>query len=423
LQYAATLLACTQKVTKDDLKGYIKTQIRFDLEQAAALVISAMLTAGQIADATRLVKELGTVLATSSTWVADDETQAVNKPADASFNASKLAQQLKDAAAHRRFEIPLPSDLSELLSLLMRVRRCRPDNRCLYIPKWMFEAAGMDAPNPFHDFFADVSGKPYRTVRSGEQPTAAKQEDSIVLTRKHFRAMQRRIFCLYQFWKPAVVHARRVRDLADRVLYASVWIDDRVFATEDVALICHFFFASQRRLQRKVVGAYDGPYFNTFLAKGQGSQIYQNNVTIISTFERVLQEIAESNEMGVLVTMGYENTIKLIDETCLLMKEYVDLYGGGKSENLVFRPYVRGGSGRGPVDRYNLLCTVLSHLREQARAEGVEDLPGPTHKFLAKDIMYYNKSWKDDAFARNKEPGWKGWLRKRELEEDEWVLM
>lgn len=416
VNYAANLLACTQTVTLDDLKRYMKTQSRFDLEQAAAIVTSAMMTAGRIEDATRLVKELGRVLATSCMWVGDHEWLAVNKPDEGPFKGWKVAKQLRESAAHMKQAIPMPSEAHEFLRLLMRVRRCKPENRCLYIPKWIFEAAGIEAPEPFRGFFA---GNLNRAPRPGEHPAASVGADSIILSRKHFRHIQRCLFRLFQFWDPAQNHAKRVQDLKDRVLYAGSWIEDRVLATGDVALICHFFFHYQRRLQQRVVGNHHGG----FLAKGEGSQIYQNNVSIQSTFERVLEETVDSNEMGVLVTAGKESTLNLIDETCLLMKEYVDIYGDGKTENLVFKKGVRGGSGRGPVDRYNLLCTVLSQLREQAKDEGVEDLPGPTRKFLAKDIMYWNNGWEDDAFAGAKEPGWKGWLRKRGLAEDEdWVM-
>jgi hypothetical protein len=418
LWYAGNLAACSQRVTNEDLKEYIRTRTRFDLEQAAAIVVSAMLTEGKEEEAMRLVQELGTVLATSRMWIENHQTCPVNKP-DGSLGWKKLAQMLKGAAAHMQTEISLPSDFQGLVRALIRVRRCKPDNRCLYIPQWIFEQAGINTPSPFRDFIAEEERRK-SAPRPGYYPTAAKGEDAIILSKRHFRCIQRRILQLYHFWKPEVVHATRVRDLADRVLYAGAWIEDRVFTTEDVALLCHFFFEFQRRLQRKIVGIYKEGFF----AKGDGSRYYQNNLSIKSTFELVLQEIVESHEMGVLVTVGYEATLKLIDETCLLMKEYVDIYGAGNPKNLVFKEGKRGGSGRGPVDRYNLLCTVLRNLTIEARGEGVEDVPEPAKKFLAKDIMYWNKSWKDDAFAGRKEPSWRTWLRKRGLiDEDEWVML
>lgn len=77
-----------------------------------------------------------------------------------------------------------------------------------------------------------------------------------------------------------------------------------------------------------------------------------------------------------------------------------------------------GGSGRGAVDEYNLLCDVLAILRRQTKEEGIVDLPGPTYKFLAKDIMAWNEGWKDDAFAGDRKAGWEEWLEKREREDE-----
>ena len=40
------------------------------------------------------------------------------------------------------------------------------------------------------------------------------------------------------------------------MLYASSWIEECVFETEDVVLVAYYFFLFQRRLQRKVVSDY-----------------------------------------------------------------------------------------------------------------------------------------------------------------------
>jgi hypothetical protein len=192
-------------------------------------------------------------------------------------------------------------------------------------------------------------------------------------------------------------------------------MDPRVFAVEDVALLSHYFFASQRKLQRKVVSTLDG---RSFLAKGEGRKLYQNNLAIKSMFESVLLDIAESSHNGVIVATGSDNTLPLIDQTCCMMKEYVDLYGEGNKKNLVFKKGQSGGSGRGPVDEYNLLCDVLSSLRHQAEEEGQTKLPGFNKKFLAKDIMQWEDSWEDDAFAGDEKAAWEDWLDLRGLNDD-----
>lgn len=154
------------------------------------------------------------------------------------------------------------------------------------------------------------------------------------------------------------------------------------------------------------------------MEKGEGQKLFQNNVSIKSTFENVLLDIAESNEEGIIVACCDDDTLALIDQTCLL-KEYVDIYGAGDTQNLVFKKGQVGGSGRGPVDDYNLLCDVLAQLKQQARDEGVVDVPGPVRKFLAKNIMQYNGAWEDDAFTGGFKTGWEEWLIKRGLVEDE----
>lgn len=100
---------------------------------------------------------------------------------------------------------------------------------------------------------------------------------------------------------------------------------------------------------------------------------------------------------------------------CLLMEEYVALYAKGDRKKLVFLRGVRGGSGRGAVDKYNLLCDLLWPICKDERSEGLNKL-GKVHKFLAKDIMGWNNSFAYDAFANGKVPGWEPWLAERRAE-------
>jgi hypothetical protein len=115
--------------------------------------------------------------------------------------------------------------------------------------------------------------------------------------------------------------------------------------------------------------------------------------------------------------------LELLDRTCLLMRTYVDVHGAGDPEKLVFKAGVSGGSGRGPVDEYNVLCDVLKDLKARAAHEGIDPVPGPVYKFLAKDIMHWNKSWADDAFADGKVHGWVAWIADRGLVERPWWEM
>lgn len=407
--FAANLGSCLADVSKDDLKKHIQSRTRFDLEQAASVVVSAFMNDGRVDDAVRLVKELGTIMATSCMWI---EPNAQLATSDGPFvSPASIARKLQQSAASWGVEIPLANNFQELLPLLMRVRRSKPNDRCLYIPQWLFEETGIEAPENFREQFEHV----------GIAPVKEKEDDSIMLSRKHYRSIQRHLFRIYRFWKPDVKLRKRIKKLEDKVLFAGSWIQDRVFDLDDVALLAHYFFYFQRRLQRKVVSTSAG---NQFLGKGESMKLFQNNISARSTFENVLLDIADSNEEGVAVAMGSEDTLALIDETCLLMKTYVDIYGGGRTENLCFKQGVRGGKGRGPVDEYNLLCDVLSHLRHQAKYEGHVDVPGKTKKFLAKDIMHWNNQWENDAFAGGAKSGWEDWLLKRGLVEDgEWAIV
>lgn len=151
-----------------------------------------------------------------------------------------------------------------------------------------------------------------------------------------------------------------------------------------MALIAHYFFLSQRKLQQKVVSDFS---WTAFLGKGQGAILFQNNLNTKPSPEHVLAEIAgfsvtpEKNGQGV---MGN------IKQTRLLMKEYVDVYGQGQRES-------------------------VHQLKEDAKGQGLSELPDPVHKFLAKDIMHWNNTLGDDAFANGKIPGWEVWLRERSL--------
>ncbi|KAF2263994.1 hypothetical protein CC78DRAFT_533596 [Lojkania enalia] len=427
--YASNLKALTNNVDKEDLKEYMRTRTRFDLEQAAAIVVSAFMKNGRTEDAVQLIRELGTLLATSAMWMTPGGQSQLPMRKNVGSLGKKfscITKILRSSASAQGKDVPLVAITTyrDILPLLLRVRRRKPEDRCLHIPQWLFdEAAPTDRPACFEKFFQDVGarGGESQFLKGSLYPIAPKDDDAIVLSRREFHRVERRVYALFPFWKPPIVLRRRIRELEDQVLYAGSWIEGRVFAVDDIALLCHYFFHFQRRLQRRVVS---DMRWSSFLGKSESAKVYQNNTRITSTFEQALLDIAEQNQEGVLVAMGDENTLRLIDETCLLMKEYVDVYGGGKTENLTFKKGVHGGSGRGPVDEYNLLCDILGQLRQQAIDEGIGEVPGPTKKFLAKDIMFWNNAWEDDAFAGGKKPGWKEWLLKRGLMYDqEWGVV
>ena len=410
-------------MTMYQLMTCIKSRNRLDLEQAAGAVVAALVNDGRMEDACTLVKELSGVLAVSDMSTTELELQACRQTAAKSHAAalSHASQKLYDwsrkaKGAADQMDPGLPTSAKDLVLMLMRVRRVAPSNRCLLIPAWLFEEAGIDPPSHHSAFLdwlhthLDKKSKRLGDLNGARYPTKDPEADSLVLSRKLFRAIQKRVNALFQFWKPEKRLRRDIHVIENRVIYATDWVNRQLRETSDAALVAHWFFQYQRRLQLKVVS---DSQWTKFLAKGEGKTLYQNNLSLKSTFEVKLEEIASKS--GADAMGAGDDTLQLIDHVCLLMKTYVDVYGGGNKGNLVFKKGIGGGSGRGPVDEYNLLCDILQTLKEKAKNENLEKLPGPVYKFLAKDIMHWNNAWEDDAFACGKIHGWEAWVVERGL--------
>lgn len=407
-QLLANLRACHARVTQEDLKRLMVSRSRWDLERAAGVVVSAMVTSGHLEFAARLVKELTGVLTTTFMWIP--EGQDLPSSDTGALALKHLCEKVPKWLKKADVEVQTPQSLHDLVTILLRVRRYAPKERGLHIPLWMFKETRIEIPDDFKVFFDQQD--PWQIARVW--PSRSSPDDPIVLTRKTFRALQRKIFALFRFWRADCRLKRDIQTLEKEILFPTDWID-LVLESGSIAQLSLGFFRCQRRLQKKVVSDIG---WSRFLSKGEGRTLYQNNLKTQSTFELVLSDLAvhqtQATELNDEPLENPEVTLSLIDQTCALMKEYVNIFGEGKKENLVFKPGQRGGSGRGPVDKYNLLCDILSELKEKARGFGTTELPGPEHKFLAKDIMAWNNGWADDAFANGKIPGWETWLHDRE---------
>jgi hypothetical protein len=413
------------------LMTLIKTRDRLDLEQAASAVVSAFVNAGRMDDACVLVGELAGVLATSDMTIDPfwyscrrmrRRTFAAGLAESLSHLSVRVCRSIRDEGeeteswvTRSQKDVKFPSAVKDIVAMLLRVRRVAPKDRCLHIPAWVFEHAGIEQPAQhaaYNEWF-ETEIKKHSNRRDTLQmdlgsryPIIAPEDDSIALSRNAFRAVQRRMLSMFKVWEPAVRLRKSIRDLGDRVLWDSDWIKGQLREVEDVAVVAYWFFKYQRRLQLKVVS---DDRWTRFLMKGDGSKLYQNNLSMKSTFEDKLTEIARRSGVEIDVTLEDTHELtKLFNHVCLLMKWYVDIHGQGDKENLVFEPGVKGGD-RGPVDDYNLLCDMMAVLQKTAEEVGVEDVPGPVYKFLAKDIMHWNRSWKDDAFADGKVHGWETW--------------
>ena len=393
---------CNSQIDLAFMKGNISLLLRLDLEQAAAVVICAVRNDSTIANRSDIVRALlneidTNVLSRSCMWL--EESQSSSMTAIQKCKFSNLVAFVRRVVEDKHsVEMGDINDWSSLLPFLVRIRRCSPRSRCIFIPEWIFhEANAIPAPE-FRTW--DSQGR----MQAGHGPSVPPTTDSIVLTRSEYRRIQRRLLRYFRFWDPTIVLRKNIKNLQAKFIYGAQLIQSFVLPSNDTLLVAHYFFALQRRLQRKVVS---DMHRMSFLQKGESGTIMQNNPDIPTSFEECLS--AFSGQKGVSIS---ESVLPQIDQCCLLMESYVRLYGNGDRNKLVFKRGVRGGSGRGPVDEYNLLCDILNTLCGKAKELGLE-MPGPVRKFLAKDIMAWNGAFDDDAFAGGRVPGWEPWLAER----------
>ena len=402
---------CDSGIDVDFMKRNVRALNRLDLEQAAAVVITSIRNDVRITNRgdiiSALVKELDSGLITESCmWLESHQRDPGATVQEAKFAnlvdmiGGMLRESQNSTESSEIGSLSHVRDWASLMPLLLRVRRKKPQSRCLFIPQWIFDAADVEPPSQFMIWGKDG------TIRPGHEPIASSVDEvsDVILSRKRFRSLQRRLLRFHRFWHPDIRLRKAIRDFEANVIFSAQHIRSMVLPSQDTLVVAHYFFALQRRLQRKVVSDLQ---WTGFLEKGQSSLILQNNPNIPTTFEQRLSHF--SGQVGVPVT---EPVVPQIDQCCLLMEEYVSVYGGGDRRKLTFVPGVRGGSGRGAVDDYNLLCDILRTLNKAAKEQG---LPHPelVRKFLAKDIMSYNHSFHDDAFANDTVPGWEKWLVQR----------
>lgn len=396
---------CDPRVDIAFMKRNIGSLLRLDLEQAAAVVISAIRNDDSIANRSEMVQALlkeidPTVLRKSCMWLDYSDTNSAEDIQTCKF--SHLVTQIRRILQDKHMvDMGEVDDWTSLLPFLLRIRRSTPRSRCLFIPEWIFREANTAPPSNFRVW--DDQGR----AQGGHEPVLSSTPDSIILTRREYRCVQRRLLRYFRFWDPEVRLRQRIKKLEADVIYGAQHIRSQVLPSNNTLVVAHYFFALQRRLQRKVVSDL---HWTGFLQKGESGTIMQNNPEIPTSFEDRLGAL--SGQSGVPLSGPI---LPQIDHCCLLMESYVQVYGKGDRTSLVFVPGVSGGSGRGAVDEYNLLCDVLKTLCNKAKKEGA-DMPGRVRKFLAKDIMASNHAFDDDAFAGGRVPGWMPWLATRREE-------
>ena len=283
---------CDTRIDITFMKKNIDLLRRLDLEQAAAVVISAIGNDSSIANRSEIVQSLlqeiePQVFSNSCMWTADSDlnTAKVVQTLKFSHMVKQIRHILQDKYAIQLGEI---HDWTALIPFLLQIRRCSPTSRCLFIPEWIFREANTTPPPEYRIW--DNQGR----VAGGHEPTLAASRDSIILTRKEYRRLQRRLLRYYRFWDPTVRLRHDIHALEANTIHSASLIKSHVLPSTNTLIVAHYFFALQRRLQRKVVS---NLHWTSFLAKGESSTIMQNNPSIPTTFEHHLAAYSHQHDI------------------------------------------------------------------------------------------------------------------------------
>ena len=414
------------------VKSLILNCRRVDIEQAVALVLR--LLPDKVTD---LVPLVPTIVTQSYMWLESN----LPNPADTDLHRRQHLHLLLSRAGVEQ----TPDDTwDSLAALLFRVRRNRPANasRGLRLPDWLQTYYPGDRKDLSWASEGYPDDYPNRII-----------SDPIVVSKVNFRRLTRYIWRLLPN-APEKVLRREIQELSQKLLYAQE-AKKAIASTTDRAALAYTFLALQRRLQLTIVSDLHG----CFLKKGEAVLFQQNTPHIPTSLEKRLAEIVMAQDKidwpvftavqrpkGVDAVDSTDELLILVDRVCTCFENYVLIHGKGHTEPL--RPKQgRYGGFRGPVDDWNAAVDILTELRRRiadsgyqvvAREDTIEveesdftivehagveettekgmELPR-ADKFLALDIMAWNKSWGDDVFALEKMPPlWWTWLQRRRAE-------
>lgn len=427
---ANNLVDIVQPVDLNTIKSLILNCRRIDLEQAVSFVLRLLPE-----HVTELVPLVPTIMTQSYMWL----DSAIPNTLDTDL---LRRQHLRFLLAHAGIEQPMDEAWGSLAQLLFRVRRNRPADasRGLRLPDWI------------QTYYAgDRTDLSWATDVHSEYPVRI-ISDPIIVSKANFRRLTRYLWRLLPN-APEKVLRREIHALSQRLLYAQE-ARTAISATTDRAALAYTFLALERRLQLTIVS----DLHCRFLKKGEAKLFQQNTAYIPTSLENRLAEIVMAQETidwpvftavqrprGVDAVECTEELLVLVDRVCACFEEYVAIHGNGHTEPL--RPIKgRHGGFRGPVDDWNAAVDALTELRRRITDAGYQvvskedarevdsgftlieqvvveestdkgmDLPR-ADKFLALDIMAWNKSWGDDVFALEKmPPQWFMWLQRRRAE-------
>lgn len=424
----ANLIEIVKPIDMHVLKSIMLSRQRLDIEQAVAFILRLLPE-----HAPELIPLVPTIMIESCMWLEAPL-------ADVQDTDKHWRDHLLQLLLIARIE-ETGQTWEELAAILFRIRRRRPvgASRGLRLPEWI------------QNYYpGDRNELAWKMGQMGQYPERI-IANPLIISNKNYKRITSLI---WRFLRntPEKVLRRDITSLSRRLVYADS-MRQSISATHDRVALAYTFLAIQRRLQLKIVSDLQ----NKFLAQGKSNRYQQNVPHIPTTLEERLAEIALKDPQvdwavltavqrpaGVEAVDSTDELLELVDKVCESFERYVIIYGKGHTEALRPQPGRRGGF-RGPVDDWNAGVDILAELRRrindasyqvisqvddtmevddftvvaQSKEESTEkDLGLPkADKFLALDIMSYNKSWKDDVFALEKmPPQWWTWLQKRRSE-------
>lgn len=280
-------------------------------------------------------------------------------------------------------------------------------------------------------------------------------EEKLVLSKKRFRSLQHYLNHSFdpKFTRRASYTLLQIEEYMLAASDTSTL--DALNKTSDPLLYGIYILRRIRNNQRKVVGVgFPGSFINKeklTLSENQ-KLVPQNYPLVLTQFELKLLQIIfrspferYSNLFRSAIIPGFsaENKIEknywtYVDKICLLLAEYVSIYGDGDFFNLIchfrkqkypekfkhnqiersFNPVTKLDAGRGPTSVYNNLLNALTGLKSALATDGEPEIDarfGRNRAFLAIDIMRSFSQFENDAFEGGRIPGWVNLMSERKL--------
>lgn len=280
-------------------------------------------------------------------------------------------------------------------------------------------------------------------------------EENLVLSKKRFRSLQHYLNHSFdpKFTRRAWYTLLQIEEYM--LAAGDLSTLDKLNKTSDPLLYGIYTLRRIRNNQRKVVGVgFPGNFINKeklTLLENQ-KVVPQNYPLVLTQFElKLLQIIFRSPferysslfSSAIIPGFSVENKIEknywiYVDKICLLLAEYVSIYGDGDFFNLIchfrkqkypekfkqnqvgrnFKPVTKLDAGRGPTSVYNNFLNALRGLKCALATAGEAEIDakfGRNRAFLAIDIMKSLSLFENDAFEGGRIPGWVNLMSDRKL--------